>query len=85
MHEDLALLIVLVDHPGIGARELRGPGHDRAQHGPEIECGADRLTDLAERGQLPDRPRQLSGAGLQLLEQPDILDGDDRLVGEGLE
>jgi hypothetical protein len=36
-HEDLALLIVLVDHPGIGARELRGPGGLPWGYGPFTE------------------------------------------------
>ena len=84
-HEDLALLVVLVDHARVGARELRGPGHDRAQHGPEIQGGTDRLTDLAERPKLAHRARQLLGPRFELLEQPHILDRDHRLVGEGLE
>src|SRR5213593_4787841 len=83
--EDLTLLVVLVDHPSIGARELRGPGHDRAQHGLEIQGGTDRLTDLAERPKLVDRARQVVGPGLKLLEEAHVLNGNDRLVGEDLE
>ena len=84
-HEDLAWLVVLVDHPGIGARELRGPGHDRAQHGPEIQGGTDRLTDLAERSKFVHRARQLLGSGFELLEQADVFNRDHGLIGEGLE
>jgi hypothetical protein len=35
--------------------------------------------------ELIDRAGELCGAGLQLSEQADVLDGDHRLVGEGLE
>ena len=41
--------------------------------------------DLAERGELIDGAGQLAGPGLQLAEQPDVLDGDDGLVGERLD
>ena len=85
-HEDLALLVVLVDHPGIGARELRGPGHDRAQHGLQIQGGTDRL---ARPRRAPEAPLPIVSArsvrACSSLEQPRVLDGDHRLVGEGLE
>ena len=55
------------------------------EHGLEVEGGADRLADLAERLELADRARQVLGARLQGLEQPDVLDGDHRLIGERLE
>ena len=63
------------------------------QHRREIECrAADDLEDLARRGLLLQRLADL-GMGvrqrlvliLQLREQPHILNGDDRLVDEGLE
>ena len=81
-HEHLALLVVFVDDARVGARELRGPGHDRAQHGPEIQGGTDRLTDLAERPKLAHRASEILGPGFEFLEQPHVLDGDHRLVGE---
>jgi hypothetical protein len=84
-HEDLAVLVVLVDHAGIGARELRGAGHDRAQDGGEIQRGIDRLTDLAQRAKLAHRSRQFTRAGFELLEQAHVLDGDDGLVGKGFQ
>src|SRR5262249_26981333 len=46
---------------------------------------ADSLADLAERFQFANRPRQFTRALLQFLEQPHILDGDNRLIGESLE
>src|SRR5262249_22772407 len=36
--EDLALIIVLVNDPGVGPRELRRPRYDRSQHRLEIQC-----------------------------------------------
>ena len=59
--------------------------HNGAEHSLEIEGRADRLTDLTQRSQLPNRLRQLARPRLQFLEQPHVLDGDHRLVGEGFE
>ena len=60
--------------------------HQRVQHRVEIERrAADRLQHLGRRGLLLQRLGHVAVARLHLLEQPDILDGDDRLVGEGLE
>src|SRR5262245_51065666 len=82
-HENLAGLVVLVDHARIGTRQLCGPGSDRAQHSLKIQRRTDRLSDLAEGAKLANRPRQLLGPGLELTEQPRVLDGDDPLIGEG--
>ena len=49
----------------------------------KIESGADRLTHFAQRFELPDRLRQLARPRLQFLEQPDVLNGDHRLISEG--
>jgi hypothetical protein len=46
-----------------------------------VPCAAPQA--LAERAQLADRLRKLVGTGVQLVEQPHVLDGDDRLIGEG--
>src|SRR5207245_6596440 len=62
--EDLALLVVLVDHPGVGARELDRPADDRREDGVEIERGADRAPDIAEGGELLDRAGELLGPRL---------------------
>src|SRR5262245_11273643 len=82
-HEDFTVLVVLVDHPGIGARELRRPGHDRAQYGLKIQCGINRLTDLAQRAKLAHGAGQVIRPGFELSEEPDVFDGDDRLISEG--
>ena len=82
--ELLGRLVVLVDRPAIGARELSGAGDDGRQHRVEIERRADGPADVAEGGELPHRARQLGCARLQLAQEAGILDGDDGLVGEGL-
>ena len=51
----------------------------------EVERGADRLADLPERAHFLDRARERLGARLELLEHADVLDGDHRLIGEGVE
>ena len=83
--EDLALLVVLVNHPRIRVGKLGGPRDDRAEHRLQVEGGADGLPHLAERRQCVDGLRQLMRPSLQLGEQPHVLDGDHGLIGEGLE
>ena len=46
---------------------------------------ADRLEHVGRRRLLLQRLAQFSRARLHLVEQADILDGDHRLVGEGLD
>src|SRR6516162_7854480 len=58
----LVQLIKNIDHPSIRIRKLDRLGHDRGQHGLQIEGGVDRLGDLAERLQLLDRLRQFGRA-----------------------
>ena len=81
----LGSLVELVQDAVVAAGELDRSADDGREHGLEVERGAHGLADLAERAELAHRPRQVGGPRLQLLEQPDVLDGDDRLVGEGLE
>jgi hypothetical protein len=70
----------------VGAAEPHRAFDERFQHGLEIERrAADDLQDLARRGLLFQRLGQLAIAGLEFLEQPHVLDGDDRLIGEGLQ
>ena len=83
--ELLGGLVVLEDRASVGPRQLTGAGDDRVEHRVEVERRADRAADLAQRRELLHRARQLARPRLQLLEQPHVLDGDDRLVGEGLE
>ena len=83
--ELLRRLVVLVDGPARGAAELHGPRHDGREHRLELERRADGLTHLAQRRELADRAGQRRRPLLQLVEQPRVLDGDDGLVGEGLQ
>jgi hypothetical protein len=85
LDELLGALVVLEHHAPIQRRQLNGPRHDGGQHRLEIECGADRLTDLAERLKLADRAAEFLRSRLQLGQQAGVLDGNDGLVGEGLE
>ena len=56
--------------------------HDRLEIGRRAR---DHPQDLGRRRLLVQRLGQLAVPGLELLEQPDVLDRDDRLVGEGLQ
>ena len=56
-----------------------------SKHRLQVEGrAADDLEHVARRRLLLERFGQLAGARLHLLEQPHVLDGDHRLVGEGL-
>src|SRR6516162_9710407 len=78
--QGLIQLIKDIDHPRIRIRKLDRLGHDRGQHGLQIEGGVDRLADLAKRLQLFDRLCEFARARLHLLEQPHVLDRDNRLI-----
>ena len=55
----------------------------RLEYRLKVERGAtDDLEHLARRRLLLERVRQVAVTRLQFLEQPDVLDGDDGLVGE---
>src|SRR5215510_6817214 len=79
----LGRVIVLVNEPTISFREIDGSGNDRVQDGLEIQRRADRSAHLPERPQLINRSRQLDSPRLELSQEPGVLDGDHRLVGEG--
>ena len=81
----LGLFVVLVNRPAIGAAQLNRVRNNSRQHGFKVERRAYDLTDFAQRFQLSHRPKQLTGSLLQLLEQPHVLNGNHRLIGEGLE
>src|SRR5262245_3589523 len=59
-------------------------GDNSRQHGFEVECGADRLTNFAQCFQLTDRLHQLPRPCFQFLEQPHVLDSDYRLSRKSL-
>ena len=71
-------------------RRIRRPAHSGGILGDgvhdRLEIGrraCDHAQDLRRGRLLVQRLRQLSVSRLQLLEQPHVLDGDHRLVGEG--
>ena len=60
-------------------------GH-RVEHGLQVEGGtADHLQHLARRRLPGEHVGQIAVPRFELLEQADVLDGDDGLVGEGLQ
>jgi hypothetical protein len=68
------------------ATQAHGTASDRVEDGLDVRGrGGDDAQDLARRGLLLERLGEVVVLGLELLEEPDVLDGDDRLVGEGLE
>src|SRR5437867_136417 len=84
--QPLQLSIEPVDDSTVGATEPRCVLDERFQDGLEVERGAaDDLQDFAGGGLLLQRVGQGLVPGLELLEQAHVLDGNDRLVGEGLE
>ena len=59
--------------------------HNRAKHSLEVEGRANRLTDLTQCSQLPNRLRELARPRLQFLEQAHVLNGDDRLISKSFD
>ena len=84
-YELLGAFVILVDRAAVGAGQLAGAGDDGVEHRLDVQRRAHRPANLAQRRQLLDGLGQFARPGLQLLEQPYVLDGDDRLVGEGLQ
>src|SRR5580765_3633611 len=58
-------------------------GTDSRQDRFEVESGADYLADFAEGFELAYRACQFVGSLIQFVKQAHVLDGNDRLVGEG--
>ncbi len=84
--QPLQLAIEPVDDAGFGTAEPGRVLDERLEDGLEIERRAtDDLQDFAGGGLLLQRVGQVPVPGLELLEQAHVLDGDDRLVGEGLQ
>ena len=78
-HDSKHITIDATDHASVASHKPRGVLGDGIQHRLNIRRRAgDHAQDLARR-------RLLLQRFLEFLEQPHVLDGDDRLVGEGLE
>src|SRR5437773_9855996 len=68
-----------------GAAKFQCCSRDRVEYRLHIRLRlADYTQDLARGGLLLQGLGEVAIAGFQLFEQPYILDGDDRLIGEGL-
>ena len=80
-------LAVVAEHGAVRApAQCDGTAHDRVEHRLHIgRRAADDAQDLGRRGLPLEGLGELAVAGLQLVEEPRVLDRDDRLVGEGLE
>ena len=80
----MSLAVEPVDAPNELAQPDGALG-DGLEHGLDVGRRArDHPEDLAGRGLLLEGLGEVVVAGLQLLEQPDVLDGDHGLIGEGL-
>src|SRR5215510_7374902 len=83
--ELLGALVVLEDCATVGADEVIGTRDDRIEDDINVERRAEGLAHRRERSQLADRASQFASAGFELPEKPHVFDGNDRLVGKGLE
>jgi len=81
--------LILLDEQQHGVRGLAEPAgrrDERIEHGLQICLGGrDHPEDLAGRRLLGQRLGEIAVARLQLSEHARVLDGDDGLVGEGLQ
>src|SRR5262249_5164838 len=84
-HELFRTLVVLERRAPVEPRDLHRPRDNGGERCLEVERRADRLSDLAERGELAHRALQLGGARLQLAEETRVLDGYYGLIREGWE
>ena len=84
-HEDFFGFVEFVDCAFIGLRELHRAADDVGQHGVEVERGIHRAQHFLERLQFADRAGQFVGALAQFAIGLGGGDGDDRLLGEGLQ
>src|SRR6516225_8257294 len=76
--------IMQPDNTEYGLAQARGALNDRIEHRLSIRWRpTDDAEDLAGRGLMLQRFRQLARARLHLVEESHILDRDHRLVGEG--
>src|SRR5258708_34514125 len=80
------LAVEAVDPAARGAAQFGRAASDRVQDGLHFGWrAAYRRQDLAGRRLMFQRLRQVSRLRLHLVEQPRVLNGDDRLIRESLE
>ncbi len=77
-------IAIALEQPGVvGFAKPRCGFDEGIEHDLQIEGrAADHLQHVSGRGLLLQRLPQVVGARLDLIEQPDVLDGNDRLVGK---
>src|SRR5580704_5747709 len=79
------ITVPAVNSPEGGIADTRGFFQHGVKYGLQIAWkAADDLEHIRGCRLLFQRRRQVSGALAQFVEQPRVLDGDDRLGGEGL-
>ena len=84
--EDEVLAAANADRPPNRAQQLDGRRHEGVEHGLNIEGRpADDLQHLRRCCLLLQRLGEVAGLGSDFLEEPRVLEGDHRLIGEGLE
>ena len=84
-HKAVDLALAYCDRCVIGAAKPGGRFDYCVQHRLDIRGrAADNLQHVAGRGLVLERFLEIARAGVQFVEQADILDRDDGLVGEGL-
>ena len=82
-HEEALLgLVELHQRAAVGAGQLHCVHDDRREHRVEVEAGAHRLPDLAQRLQLIDLAGELGAASLEGAHEVQVADGDGRRRGE---
>src|SRR5262245_45274820 len=80
--ELLRVFFVFVDRSAISPAKLHGMRSDSGQYRFQLQSRANGLTDLTQRSQLTNRLCQLARPRLEFLKQPNVLNGDHRLIGE---
>ena len=81
----MQVVAVTLEQPGmVGLAQPGDRFHQRIEHGLQIEGrAADHLQHVGGGGLLLQRLLQVIGARLNLVEQPHVLDGDQRLIRKG--
>ena len=87
MRPKAKMFAVLKQHGGIiGLTELARPFDNGVQHWLNVRRrGGDDVQNITAPGLVSQCFGEVARLRLHLLEQPHILDGDHRLVGEGLQ
>src|SRR6202165_2846383 len=84
--ENEVVAILQYHQPVVGFTKVTSAFNDGFEDRADIgRRGSDHAQDIAAPGLVSQGLRELTGLGLHLVEQPDIADGDHRLIGESLQ